>query len=69
MSGWLLGAISRNEKGSVAPWDKTRGAESESEPESEFPGVVATSRESGSGSELIKLPRLRLRNVVLEPVI
>ena len=46
-----------------------RGAESESEPdsESESPGVMATSQESGP--ESVKLPRLRLRNVLLESVI
>ena len=43
----------------------TRGAESESEPESESPGVVATSKES----ESIKLPRLRLQNALFESVI
>ena len=46
---------------------KTRGAESE--PESESPGVVAPSQESESESESIKLPRLRLRNVLFESVI
>ena len=48
---------------------QTRGAESESEPESESPGVVATSQESESETESIKLPRLRLRNVLFENVI
>ena len=40
----------------------------ESEPESESPGVVVTSQESESGSESIKLHRLRLRNVLFESV-
>ena len=43
----------------------TRGAESESE--SKSPGVVATSQESES--ESIKLPRLKLRNVLFESMI
>ena len=43
------------------------GAESESESVSVSPGVVATSQESES--ESIKLPRLRLRNVLFEFVI
>ena len=43
----------------------SRGAESESE--SESPGVVATNKESES--ESIKLPQLRLRDVLLESVI
>ena len=41
----------------------------ESEPESESHGVVATSQESESGSESNKLPRLRLWNVLFESVI
>ena len=47
----------------------TRGAESEPESESKSPGVVATSKKSESGSESIKPPRLRLRNVLFESVI
>ena len=42
----------------------SRGAESESESELESPEVVATSQKSES--ESIKLPRLRLRNVLFE---
>ena len=45
----------------------SRGAESESE--SESPGVVVAGQESESESESIKLPRLRLRNVLFESVI
>ena len=45
--------------------ERNRGAEPESE--SESPGVVATSKELES--ESIKLPRLRLRNVLFESVV
>ena len=44
-------------------------SEPESESESESTGVVGTSQESESKSEPIKLPRLRLRNVLFESVI
>ena len=47
----------------------TRGAESEPETEPESPRVVAMSRKTESESESIKLPQLRLRNVLLESVI
>ena len=49
-----------------------RNRDAESEPQSESPGVVATSQESESGSkssESIKLPRLRLRDVLFKSVI
>ena len=55
----------RNPKSRNAEIVRNRGAESE--PES--PGVVATSQESESGSESVKLPRLRLRNVLFKCVI
>ena len=45
-------------------YTNTRGAESE--PDSKSPGVVATSQESESESVSIKLPQLRLRNVLCE---
>ena len=51
----------------MKPTVASRDAESESE--SESPGVGATSHESESGSESIKLPRLRLRNVLFDSVI
>ena len=44
----------------------SRDAESEQESESELPGVVATSQELESESKPIKLPQLRLQNVVFE---
>ena len=46
-----------------------RGAESESQPESELLGVVAAIQESESESEPMKLPWLRLRNVLFEYVV
>ena len=65
----VLELLGSPEKGARFKDEMLRSRGAESEPESESLGVMATSQELESGSESIKLPRLRLLDILFESVI